>query len=59
MALALYLGLHLCFGAQPSLKTILLSMVCWESIGNSNWYIFAILCLYLLTWRPSPFSERT
>ena len=22
----------------------------WESVGNSNWYIFVILCLYLLTW---------
>ena len=50
MALALYLVMQLCFGTRLPLKTILLSMVCWVSIGNSNWYIFAILCLYLLTW---------
>lgn len=27
-----------------------LSLVGWESLGNSNWYIFVILCLYLFTW---------
>ena len=29
------------------LKTLLLSFVTWTSIGNSNWYIFAILMCYL------------
>lgn len=32
------------------IKTILLSFIGWESLGNSNWYIFAILVLYLITY---------
>ena len=32
-----------------TLPQFLLSLVCWESIGNSNWFIFAILVLYLIT----------
>lgn len=27
-----------------------LSFIGWESIGNSNWYIFAILCCYLFSY---------
>lgn len=27
-----------------------LSLFGWENLGNSNWYIFGILCLYLITW---------
>jgi len=30
--------------------TFLLSFIGWESIGNSNWYIFAILCLYSISY---------
>lgn len=29
------------------LKKLLLSFIAWKSIGNSNWYIFAILMCYL------------
>ena len=32
---------------QIPLKKLLLSFVAWTSIGNSNWYIFAILMCYL------------
>lgn len=33
-----------------TIPQVLLSFIGWESIGNSNWYIFAILVLYLLTY---------
>ncbi len=33
-----------------SLKTFILSLIGWESIGNSNWYIFAILVAYIATY---------
>lgn len=33
-----------------SLKTFVLSLIGWESIGNSNWYIFAILVAYIATY---------
>jgi hypothetical protein len=32
------------------LKKLLLSLVALESMGNSNWYIFTILVLYLMTF---------
>lgn len=31
-------------------KTILLTFIGWASIGNSNWYIFCILWLYIFTF---------
>lgn len=33
-----------------TLKTFLLSLTGWEDIGNSNWYICVMLCLYLATF---------
>ena len=33
-----------------NIKTILLSFLGLESVGNSNWYIFVILVLYLITY---------
>ena len=32
-----------------TLSQFLLSLLCWDSIGNSNWFVFAIIVLYLLT----------
>lgn len=31
-------------------KQFFLSLIAWQSVGNSNWYIFAILSAYLLTF---------
>lgn len=33
-------------GNCPRPAKIALAMTGWESIGNSNWYIFAVLCFY-------------
>lgn len=49
-AVLLYLAVQLALGNRYSIKTVLLSLVGWESLGNSNWYIFCILCLYAATW---------
>ena len=35
-------------GKTYDIKTILWSLIGWKSVGNSNWYIFAILGLYLI-----------
>lgn len=32
------------------LSRILLSLIGWKSVGNSNWYMFDILLLYVLTY---------
>ena len=37
-------------GQSFSVKQVLLSLVGWESLGNSNWYIFVILVLYFITY---------
>lgn len=50
IAVALFLVTDLAIGKHFDLKTTLLSFTFWESIGNSNWYIFAILCLYLIVF---------
>lgn len=50
VAVALYLLLAVCMGKDYGLKRILLSFTGWDSIGNSNWYIFATLVMYLSTW---------
>jgi len=49
-ALVLYLLLGICIGNSYSWKDILLSMLGWNSLGNSNWYIFSILVLYIITY---------
>lgn len=50
IAVLLYLILDISLGFKYDTKTILLSFIGWENIGNSNWYILAILVLYLLTF---------
>lgn len=39
-------------------KTIILSFVGWESLGNSNWYVFVILLLYLITYFVFKFQKK-
>lgn len=40
--------MNLALGIKTKTKTVLLAFTTWESIGNSNWYITAVLCLYLI-----------
>lgn len=49
-ALVCYLVLGVIRNKFFSLSTILLSLIGWESLGNSNWYIFGILGEYLIFW---------
>ena len=46
VAVLLYLLIDIIVGIPYSIKEILLSFVGWESIGNSNWFVFDILLLY-------------
>jgi hypothetical protein len=50
LALCLYAILNIVEGIHYSISDTLISFTAWESIGNSNWYIFAILCLYIFTY---------
>lgn len=50
VAVCWFLLANLLIGNQVTLKSFLLSLIAWGTIGNSNWYIFAILVLYLLCY---------
>ncbi len=50
IAVLCFLVLSLILGSNISFNQILLSFICWDSLGNSNWYIFCILYCYFATW---------
>lgn len=47
-AVLMFVALKAMLGKTYSLKRIALSLIGWKSVGNSNWYIFDILVLYVL-----------
>ena len=47
IAVLFFLIINLIMGNNYSIKTILLSFIGYESIGNSNWYMLAIFILYI------------
>ncbi len=49
-ALLFFLAARILIGKRTRVKQFLLSLVCVKSIGNSNWYIMAIVLCYLFTW---------
>ncbi len=50
VAIILFLIVGLIIGKHYPLQRILLSFTGWKSVGNSNWYIFVVLCLYVFTF---------
>ncbi len=50
LILLFFLTVQLIFGRQYSFKRIVFSFLLLDSFGNSNWYLFAILFLYIATW---------
>ncbi|WP_353095501.1 acyltransferase family protein [Tissierella praeacuta] len=50
IAVLLFLILRLIIGYKYDIATIVLSFIGWKSVGNSNWYIFAVLLTYLFTF---------
>lgn len=48
IAVCLYLVVNAMLGTTFDLPTILYSLIGWKSVGNSNWYMFAIFGLYIL-----------
>lgn len=49
LALLLFLPVRYIVGKTVTLPQLLLSLVGLRSIGNSNWYVFVILLLYVIT----------
>lgn len=50
IAVMLYFISSLAIGKNYSVKRVLLSFVFWDNVGNSNWYIFVVLVLYLIVF---------
>lgn len=50
LAIVLFLIVSCFMDEHYPFSQIILSFFAWESIGNSNWYIFAILFLYIATY---------
>lgn len=49
IAVFLYLLVNIFTGTNYPLSSYLTCWIGWESIGNSNWFIFVILSLYVAT----------
>lgn len=50
VAVLCFIILNLILSIQMDFKQIMLSFVCWESVGNSNWYIFTICFCYFTSY---------
>lgn len=50
LCVLMYIIVILAMGTNLSIRHILLSFIGWDSIGNSNWYIFVMLFMWLFTW---------
>lgn len=58
IAVLSFIIINLIFGIKMNYGQIALSFLCWESVGNSNWYIFVILICYLLTYLSYHISNK-
>lgn len=50
IAILIFLVIYIARGFVPTVKQVILSFIGWDSVGNSNWYIFAILVCYAITY---------
>ena len=50
LAVLLFWVVDLLLKKPPALINVLLAFIGWTSIGNSNWYIFAVLALYVIVF---------
>ena len=50
IAVCVFVFVDFLLGKPLTVRQILLSFVCWDSVGNSNWYIFVIMLCYALFW---------
>lgn len=50
IAVLCFVALNLIVGISMSIPQVILSLTCWLDVGNSNWYIFAILYCYIAVY---------
>lgn len=50
LAVLIFIAVNLVLGNKLTLSKTLLAFIGWTSLGNSNWYIFVVLALYLIVF---------
>lgn len=50
VAVLVFILVDVAIGKEISLEQCFLSFVAWDSVGNSNWYIFVIILCYIITF---------
>ncbi len=50
IAVVLFLILALALKKTITVKQVIFSLIAWDGLGNSSWYIFVTLVLYILTF---------
>lgn len=50
IAVFIFLIMNLCLGLELNWTKVILAFTGWDSIRNSNWYIFCILICYLISY---------
>lgn len=58
IAVLFFLIMNLALGLELNYKQVLLAFVGWDSIRNSNWYIFCIIICYLISWLAYLFAKN-
>ena len=58
IAVCVFVAVGIVLGKSFALRQILLSILAWDSVGNSNWYIFTILVCYGVFWLAAAFCSR-
>lgn len=58
LAVIVFFVVSLLLGKHYSLGHLGLSLIAWESVGNSSWYIFVILLCYLLYYLVFVFQKK-
>lgn len=50
IAVLAFVVLDIALGIKLGLKQVILSLTAWETVGNSNWYIFVIIFCYFVAY---------
>ena len=58
LAVVVFVITNLLLGNEMPLKRVLMSLFAWDSVGNSEWYIFDILSLYTITYITSQLTSN-
>lgn len=58
IAVCFFLIIDLFLQVDVPIEDFVLSLIAWESIGNSNWYIFAIMCCYIFSYLSFFFTKN-